>query len=172
MESSARLSTHSQDWCTFRGMNENTKNVFSRPVQVEDINGKDVKSFNAGLHRAVYMTQSGELYTWEYLKEHREVEHGSATERCTPKILKVPFGEVWSVCHIAVLTESRKVDTFGSGSDRKLPTLVQALETVDIKQVLRGQKYTMALSTSGRKVKTVAELLSYKKKEEIKIEER
>ena len=142
-------------------------NYFPSPVPIQGMNGKNVKSLSSTYRRAAFVTKSGELYTWEKLQGWWILLRRSTSARYTPKIMKVPFSEICkqvacSDAHFAVLTETGKVYTFGSGSkgllghgdesDRKLPSLVHALETVDIKQVVVFQQReftTMALSTSG-----------------------
>ena len=82
----------------------------------------------------------------------------------TPKLVKALSEISWKQValgehHTAVLTDDRKVYTFGKGSDGQLghgndddiyiPTLVQALKEIEIKKIECGATCTIALSTDG-----------------------
>ena len=126
---------------------------------------KKVKSIcvKNGLINEAFITAAGELYT-RGNGEHGKLGHGNTYNQSTTKLVQALSGIVCKQVdhgtkHVAVLTEEGKVYTFGKGGngrlghgdkeERHVPTLVRALETVEIKQVQCGDYFTMALSTSG-----------------------
>ena len=126
-----------------------------------------------GVKSVVYMknrdcnalvTMSGELYTSGKGDSGYLGHDGNTSDQLTLKLVKGLSGIVCKQVdltneHSAVLTEEGRVYTFGRGSSgqlghgsrekRDVPTLVRALETIEIKQIQCGYEFTVALSTSG-----------------------
>ena len=140
------------------------------PTVHQYFNEKAVKSVCvsvwAGSFSAALITMSGEVHTWGRGSNGNAYGHGEhASFQQTPKLVEALNGKVCTQVdlgeyHAAVLTEDGKVYTVGVGTYGQLghgkeeeilhvPTLVKALETIDIKQVQCGYSFTMALSTSG-----------------------
>ena len=134
-----------------------TKRYCKNEKKVKSICAKYTSSFP--FHEA-FVTSAGELYTHGE-DSHGMSGHGNKKYQLYPKLVEALSGidckqvDLGSH-HVAVLTEEGKVYTFGKGGngqlghgdeeDRHVPTLVRALETVEIKEVQCGDYFTMALS--------------------------
>lgn len=133
----------------------NNGEATSTPTVLDGIHCKKIRSMDGW----TCVTDSGELFTWR--DGHRA---GDRQLLSVPKLVEGLSGIVCvqissGVEHTAVLAKDGKLYTYGCGrwgqlghgnkKDVHHPTLVQALETIDIKEVQCGQYFTMALSTSG-----------------------
>ena len=128
---------------------------------VEDIISVSLKVTITGFVGA-FVTKFGELYTWGRGAEGC-LGHGDTANQSKPKLVEALNGVLCKQVscggkYTAVVTESGKVYEFGEDlyssrenvrKTKSLPTLVQALETIDIKEVKCDLGFAVALSTSG-----------------------
>ena len=137
------------------------------PTVHQSFNEKSVASICMKFNQTAFLTTSGEIYTWGTRTKTGDpfsLGHGDSSDQQLPKRVEALSGIVCKQVdaggdHFAVLTEGGKVFTFGSGTygqlghgneeQKYLPTLVQALENRDIKELRCGEHFTMVLSRSG-----------------------
>ena len=155
----------------FFGRDEDFKRVLTPSIN-NGINGKvisiSINTINGGDFVGGFVTRSGELYTWGDDDGYGCLGHNASDyPPSTPKLVEALSGVVCKqVCcggrYTAVVTENGRVYEFGqdmyygfAGGNYviELPTLVHALETIDIKEVqcdsgIDGD-LAVALSTSG-----------------------
>ena len=110
------------------------------------------------------MTSSDELYTWGEGKFGR-LGHSTESNSHTPRLVEALLGKKPKQVscggfHTAVVSENGHLYTFGGGEHGQLghndrvnklkPTLVQALEGVEVSQITCGWSHSVALTAKGR----------------------
>ena len=153
----------------YRGINlfNDTETYIEKLTPFLCFNGKNVISMTSIHSKGLFVgcvTESGEVFTWGY-GFGGYLGHGDTSIQSTPKLVEALSGirckQIVSGInyYFIVLTDGGKLYSCGSGSygqlghgdeeDKNLPSLIHALETIEIKDVQHGNCFTMALSESG-----------------------
>ena len=156
------------DHCMVAFTASDKAHIFGASGDKEIRSGKDIISTSFNYDNTwgfvgAFVTQAGQLYTWGRGYTGC-LGHGDRLDQSAPKLVEALTGVVCKqvACggdYTLVVTQSGQVYEIGEakydalqGKDwdmQSIPTLVKALETIDIKEVQCGLSFAVALSTTG-----------------------
>jgi alpha-tubulin suppressor-like RCC1 family protein len=132
------------------------------PELILGLSHQQIITISAGVSYSLATTVEGKLYSWGY-GGHGQLGHGDQKNYSLPKLVQGMAGKIVTKSkaaygHTLCITASGELYAWGSGrgllglsdsEDRKVPTLVDALQGIEIIDIACGYDHSLALSSIG-----------------------